>query len=264
MLPLLISHPALERKILPSIVSLVFNFQKRPFHNPLLRRSFQQAVHREELIKLTNWPHLPSYGLSSYTPQSPIPSWAIKFAPDQVTSSLAQLKFDATNFRFHEVGQFPSHFQRPYLSLRNIEGADEIGENLRAQWLKNTGLRIELLPPQRTSNGETLSVPSMHLVEANSNPIYPLELLEQVLRPTGITAGERPKGFEKILDRMASAPDLSALQETLHEAEELLVAKESIVIPLFMRASAVLKSPKLMGLIQTQNGGWNFRKATLD
>lgn len=260
LLSLVADHPALQHEPTLRWVGLAFS-RRRPFSVAKARMALQQAIDRQDILRTLKWPHFATTRLLAGAISNPIASWALKFAPTSARNTLVEMKLVSSDVSrsFSEFG--PTLAPRILLSWENIENAKEIADNLRAQWQKNLKIRTEFLsdtPKPNDDKRKTTSppAPSVMLIERHTDPFSPLQGLESL---DSVVAWHK----DALVGQVKQKDSIESLMILLQEAEEELISKESIVVPLFFFARSVLKSHAVQHLTHSPLEFWDFRATTV-
>lgn len=203
--PQLLPVPSGER------IYLLLDPNQKPLQSPLLRRAFARAFDKSETVQLVKRPLFSLNALSR------------ELAP-------AETRFDAGEAR-HALP-----FDVPKISLSWRESADLgwLAESLQAQWNKNLGVEVELLP-NRLNEGTA--------------PLRLQSWWEDWFEPS----------LPPFVSLPSSAfPDVTGALRSWAKIQRQWQEQENLVLPLFERGRALLKSPDLLPLRVSPVGEWDF------
>lgn len=181
------------------IVSLVFHTQKRPFVQAASRSAFASPLKRAELSRLA-------------FREEPLSDTPPTFAP-QPTRFFRFPVFSSSD-KIDLADRAPFKGARPVLAYGDL---DAVAENLQAQWLVRTGVRIDLV-----------GQPTVFLMRSPVNRLTTLETLTAFQTQ----AHWRDKSFEQAIEGARRAETLADHVARLTEAESILVGRESVTYPL--------------------------------
>jgi len=237
------------------VVALVFNTSKRPFLSPESRRFFEQAIQREEIIRIASpLPNVMATGLLAFSTVSLDQIHPIEFSPTAARDGFTRLKL--------ELGS-----QHATLGWPIGMALEEIAENIQAQALKNLDLKLDIVGGvigYKGARGTTQPAPSLTLVELSVNPFAPDHHLEWFGSQIGETVSHwRSKTFDSALAASRLATTADALHSALKRAEQILVTEDSIVMPLFLRTRISLRNERVRGVHRTILGAWDLHEASL-
>ncbi|MBI4405097.1 MAG: hypothetical protein HY537_13120, partial [Deltaproteobacteria bacterium] len=240
------------------LVALVVNTSKKPFQSAKSRLALQKAINREEMIALLKWNYLPAYRVFAYYASSP-PSWSVKYSQPSARELFAAVHIDPLGLRLIEP--IPILFARPVLQFTHFREAQDTADNIRAQWIKNLDLRVEL------TSAEHLNTPtpaSLGLIELFIDPIDPLSTLE-TFSSTGLTNPYHWKNrtFDLQLHQALAERTMEGMMEQLELAEKILIAQESAFIPLYLKTKTVMVAEHVKGLRQNPIEIWDFRDTSI-
>ncbi len=222
----------------PSVLYLSFRSDKPPFNNTLLRKAFIHAVDRKELAYLAyHDSHLAATG--GFVPPGMVghsPDIGLDYNPDLARNLLTQAGYPAGE-------GFP---QITWLQPTASED-ERIVPYLKSAWRNNLGLDIE---PQSLEWGEfyqRFTSDPAHLTILGWSADYPDP--DNMLRVTfhskeglNLPRWHNPR-FDTLVETARKVSDHENRMELYHQADQILVAQEGVVMPLGYGSARMLVKP---------------------
>ena len=256
----IVGNPMLLTEPTATVVALIFNTAKRPFNQPSVRHAFEQSLERNEILRLMHWPHIiadelvPTPGTTS--------SLSYTFAPKVARELLPESKYDFANGKVNELGQWHS-MPKPTLAAFPNDTEREIAQNLQAQWLKNLDVKVDLVPggPTGKTSSAPPTSPSMALVPLSPDlftTTHGLELFSSQHQDN--RAHWRSKAYDALLASAMESTDPAAISHLLAEAQDFLISKDAVVLPLFYKTRSMLRNAVAQGLRESPLEMWEERQ----
>jgi ABC-type oligopeptide transport system substrate-binding subunit len=260
-LPPIARNPGLTGEPTNEVLSLVFNTARPLLASPNARQAFQSAINPEELVRLVGHNDLPAGQLfppiaatSVWVPQLPLASAKEMLFPPAVDLPVP-----------------PRVSPHPTLAFPKSLISPEVAENIQAQILRSLEIKIELIP---VANWEFVPDDyAMYLAPLTSNPLLPLGPFEPFTgsreRAGNVPWGQRNpshwknRTFDGWLIKAQAANTSTQWMTALQQAQDLLLTKEAVVIPLAIRTRNVLRRPHVKNLVQSPLELWDFSDATM-
>jgi ABC-type oligopeptide transport system substrate-binding subunit len=233
------------------LVALVFNTARRPFQSSMGRRAFEQAIDREELLRLERTPHFPSGTLLPVPPGSSAPSWVVPFNAMKAKELLATV--------IPESEGTPNRLvPRMGLQWTKGENLESVAENLQAQWAKNLEVKVDL--------GEVSSTAaSIYLVKWRIDPTAVVGPLPYFVSDSPENLAHwRYRSFDSLMNSINGSSDLSKSRAWVSQAEAIVVGQESVVHPLYFVARSSLRQPRLKNVVWSPLEFWDFHQAAME
>ncbi len=252
----LAKNPALIGEPNMAVVALVFNATRRPFQNLAARQAFSLSIQREELHHLIDPLALAAADLLAEVPVSPAADWNSAYSPSDARDLLAPFSFKPLAMHPTASGVLRP-MPRPFLGWNPEEVPRSVAENLQAQWAKNLGVHVDILPVGKVAP-EFLSA---EVVLLRNDPLAPTQGLS-FFNETA-PSHWRNKTFEMTLQAALDQKDVPSWQQRLGEAQNLLV-HDAVALPLYQPTTATLRQLNIKGLKQNAIELWDFRDTTMD
>lgn len=196
-------------------IYLLLDPNQKPLQSPVLRRAFARSFDKSETVQLVK---RPLFSLDGLTRE--LPSTETRFEPSEKNRIL------------------PSDVSKIGLSWRENADLGWLAESLQAQWNKNLGVDIELLPNRLNEGTAPLRLQSWR--EDWFNPSLP-----------------------PFVSLPAHAfPDIAGAVRSWTKIQRQWQEQETLVLPLFERGRALLKTPELLPLRASPVGDWDFSSLT--
>lgn len=220
-----------------------FNCTKPPFHDSRVRQAFALVIDRHRIIeKITRGGELYAEsfvppGIPGYQPAAPL-----GYDPERARCLLA------------EAG-YPKGKNFPLTNFIYVDGAisEGIAVELQAMWKQELGISIFLA--RREAKTYLSSMNTLDFNMANSSWIGdyldPNTFLEIFIKGSGNNrTGWSSSIYDQLLMEASVEPDATKRFALLREAEELLIAKETPIVPLYFNMEMQLYDPKKFGGIE--------------
>jgi ABC-type oligopeptide transport system substrate-binding subunit len=234
------------------LVALVFNTAKRPFQNVSARAAFEQAIDRDELIRLERAPHFSSGTLFPLPAGVSPPSWVVTFNASKAKELWESHLPDAETSGSRA-------FPRTSLQWAKGDNLEAVAENLQAQWVKNLELKVELV------EGGAPALQSISLVKWRMDPTSLTGPLDSFVSDSVDNwAHWHYRPFDSLMNLIGNASDLAKARPWVSQAEAILVGQEAIVHPLYFVAHSSLRQPTLKKVAWSPLEFWDFRQATME
>lgn len=238
-------------------IGLLFNTSRKPFQNIVARKAFHQSIQREEPINLLKTHDLPAFGFEGLWTNSPLveaPSWSLKYSPVSAKANF-QNSLQEDSVVSKSSPRPPQSFT---LSYDEFPHAKEVAEDLQAQWLKNLDLKVEIQEGGAAGNS------NLFLTILTVNPYFIGSGIDSFVAGSAKSVTHwHNDAFKSLWDNVATNEDFHELRNALNQAEEIVIAKEAVAMPLYFQTRPVLKRPEVQNLVETPVEIWNFRDTTI-
>lgn len=217
-----------------------FNTQKKPFDNVKVRQAFAHAINRKEIVDLLKGGQLPTTswvpkGMPGYEPDV-----GLKFDPQKAQKLLAEAGFPGgkgfpeTTFMFDTRDDNKLIAEKIQSQWRQV-----LGVNLRAQ---NEDWKVYL-------NRLKVDVPALYRLGWGADYPDPDNFLNLFTSYSGNNYTKwKSKKYDDLIEKAAAEQKMSKRLAIYKEAQQLLLEKDTVMMPLFIDALNVLVSPKVKNL----------------
>ena len=246
------------------LIAAVYNTSKRIFSTIEQRQGFSKNISVDEVARLVGRHDTP---VSHLFPGTEIVSgWTPDLSPSVAKNLLAPFVVIDASTGKSKTSTFNHSNGRLTLSWNRNAIPNGVAENIQAQLQKNLDLKFDLAPlgsPLRDDSTEPDNS-ALTLVSLSLSPLAPVG-------PFEIFASNNPRNparwknkmFDVMLAQAQQSSNLPDWSEKLKEADELIVAREVVVMPLVIRSRNGLRLPQIRNLSQNPIEIWDFRDTTM-
>jgi oligopeptide transport system substrate-binding protein len=257
------SKMSAELTIAPVINSAYYGFTatKAPFDDVRMRLAFSYAVDRQALVDnvtkggvAARWFSRP--GIAAAPTLENSPKLGIGYDPEAAKKSL-QAYLDEKKIT---VDQLPPIT----LLLYQNELVGKVAEAIQQMWEKNLGIRVTITSQEFKNFLETIKNDPPQVYALGWTADYPdaNNFLREVFRSTSGNNFTRWKNetYDKLVDTAAAESELAKRLELYSQAEDILVLKDAVIIPLYWGTRAFLTKPYVERTVSQINGDERFEK----
>lgn len=215
-----------------------FNTQKKPFDDAKVRQAVNMAVDRKEIVTMLAGGQIP---VTSWIPAGMFgyePTKGLEFNPEKAKAMLAEAGY----------GEGKKKFPKIELVFNTNEDHKRVAENIQAQLKRNLGIDIEV-------QNEEWKV-FLNRLKTDPPAIFRMGWLADYPDPdnfmnlmTSYSENNRTKwknsAYDKLIEKAVAELDQDKRKALYSQAQELLVEKETPVIPLFNSVRQLLVSKRL-------------------
>lgn len=214
-----------------------FNVQMKPFDNPLIRKAFNHAIDRNQIVRLLGGGRTP---LLSWVPRGMFgyePEKGLKFDVEEAKRLLKQAGV-----------KDPKELPKITYIFNTSEDLQRIAENVQAQLKKNLGVEIELKNEEWKVFLSTIrsNTPSMFRMGWQADFPDPDNFLNLM---TSYSENNRTKwknaAYDALIEKGAAEPNKAKRKEHYAKAQEILTETDAPVIPLFSSVSQSLVATRV-------------------
>jgi ABC-type oligopeptide transport system substrate-binding subunit/class 3 adenylate cyclase len=230
---------------------LEFSCGYLPFNQRLMRQAFAKSINQRELVHVV-WSDVQKPALGGVVPPGMpghSPEIGLSFDPAAAQDLLRQ-------------AGFKSGTELPRLSLAVLSGFSTTPDYLQASWREHLGVQVQIIrdvPPEDIDAG--LRQGSVQLGLSGWGVDYPdpddiLRVLFHGDSPANFL-GWRNQQFDQWVEQAARLTDQPARLALYHQADRLLVAEDTAVVPLYYQQEYGLLRPgfRLEGAEKIIHGG---------
>jgi oligopeptide transport system substrate-binding protein len=216
---------------------LGFSCHKFPFKNKLLREAFAKSINKDELVQKV-WSNV----------QKPATGGAV---PPGISGHSPEISpsFDpiGAGYLFNQA-RYKSNLDLPSLTLGALSGFGDLPHYLQTSWEKYLGIKVQII--ENISFDEMIKMINQGLVQLTlggwsvdyPDPDNILRALFHGNSPANYF-GWQNKTFDKLVEQAAILTDQQARLKLYHQADKVLVAEETAIVPLYYRqAYGLLRS----------------------
>jgi oligopeptide transport system substrate-binding protein len=226
-----------------------------------MRLAFSYAVDRQALVDnvtkggvAARWFSRP--GIAAAPTLENSPKLGIGYDPEAAKKSL-QAYLDEKKIT---VDQLPPIT----LLLYQNELVGKVAEAIQQMWEKNLGIRVTITSQEFKNFLETIKNDPPQVYALGWTADYPdaNNFLREVFRSTSGNNFTRWKNetYDKLVDTAAAESELAKRLELYSQAEDILVLKDAVIIPLYWGTRAFLTKPYVERTVSQINGDERFEK----
>jgi oligopeptide transport system substrate-binding protein len=230
---------------------LAFSCRFPPFNQKLVRQAFAMSINQQEVVK-TVWSNVQKPALGGVVPPGMpghSPEIGLYFDPRAARQLLKQAGFD-------------SGASLPSLTLAALSGFRTTPDYLQASWREHLGVEVQIMRNMSLEDiAAKMKQGSAQLSLSGWGVDYPdpddmLRVLFHGASPTNYL-GWHNQQFDQLVERAASLTDQQVRLTLYHQADRLLVAEETAIVPLYYQQAHGLLRPgfRLEGAGKIIRGG---------
>jgi len=260
------SDPKLSKELniflSPSTYYYGFNVTKAPFDNVHMRRAFSYAVDRQGLIdNVTKGGQIPARwfsvpGLTAAPTLENSPKLGIGYDPEMAKQEL-KAYLDEKKITADQIPPIT-------LVVNQVEGHVKIAEAIQQMWQETLGVKVELTQQEWKVYLKALETDSPQVWRLGWNFDYPdaNNFLRDVFRSTSSQNYTKWKNaeFDKLVDEAAKLTDPAKRLALYQQAEDILVVKDSAMIPIYWYTRVVMTKPYVVRTYAQGDGDQRFEK----
>ena len=239
-IPAFLSSPDYRKQSLLRGYYYGVNTEKEPFTDRRVRRAFSMAIDRDELPRILKGGEIPT---ASWIPQGMMgynESIGLSYNPENARRLLAEAGYpDGKGFPVIKA----AYNTDPVHTL--------IAENLQAQWKRNLGVEIGLDNQEWKVYLKRLKTDTPVLFRLGWGADYPDPDNFMVLFTTDSGNNNTHWGnprYDDLIARGSVERNLQKRQRIYDEAQQILVEKDAVIMPLFVASQNLLVKPYVDGL----------------
>ncbi|MCC7446462.1 MAG: peptide ABC transporter substrate-binding protein [Anaerolineae bacterium] len=239
-----------------------FNAKKAPFDDARVRRAFSLAVDRKAIVEnVTKGGEIPARwfsrpGVAAAPTLENSPDLGITFDAGAAKKEL-QAYLDEKKIT---VDQLPPITLMSYQS----EAVVKTSEAMQQMWTENLGVKVELATQELKVFLDNLNTDAPQVYSLGWSADYPdaNNFLREVFRSN---SGNNHSGwanaeFDKLVDDAAKETDPAKRTDLYKKAEDILVVKDAVIIPLYWRTRVQVTKPYVERTNSLLNGDERFEK----
>jgi oligopeptide transport system substrate-binding protein len=238
----------------------IFNTKKFPFNNPHLRKAFDLAIDRQDLVSSTSHNFLPA--------STPLPlQHTMNYCEERIYGD-EQKALELFELALQELGLTRSTFPLVSINFVNTPIREKAMLYVTNRWRKlfQIPCRLEgldLHPLITKIIKEDFQIAGMHWKPLIDSPNYTLGTFEQGEMGASPLSWDHPE-YQKLLVKAREELNLAQKVKCLSDAEKLLIT-EAPIVSLFYEKEKYMKKPCLRRILYSKNTGIvDFKYAYID
>jgi oligopeptide transport system substrate-binding protein len=239
-----------------------FNVTKPPFDNVHMRRAFSYAVDRQAVIdnvtkagqEPARWFSRP--GLAGAPTMKDHPNLGIGYDPEAAKKEL-QAYLDEMKITKDQIPPIA-------LVMNQVEGHVKIGEAIQQMWQEVLGVKVELTTQEWKVFLEALQTDSPQVWRLGWNLDYAdaNNFIRDVFYSTSTQNYTKWKSaeYDKLADEAARTTDPAKRTELYAQAEDILIMKEAVIIPIYWYTRVSMTKPYVTRTFSVSSGDERLEK----
>jgi oligopeptide transport system substrate-binding protein len=239
-----------------------FNVTKPPFDNAHMRRAFSYAVDRQSVIdnvtkggqEPARWMSRP--GLAGAPTPKDHPKLGIGYDPEMAKKEL-QAYLDEKKITKDQIPPIT-------LMMNQVEGHVKIAEAIQQMWQEVLGVKVEVSAQEWKVYLATLQSDSPQVWRLGWNLDYAdaNNFMRDVFYSTSSQNYTKWKSaeYDKIVDQAARETDVNKRVELYAQAEDLLISKEAVIIPIYWYTRLSMTKPYVQRTYSVSSGDERIEK----
>lgn len=240
----------------------VFNTQKAPFDNPLVRKAFALALNREPLVKnVVKGGKQPAYawvapGLLNPATGKDFRAEGGNYAAEDAAAAQQALA---------EAG-YPGGKGLPPITLlfNTSELHKAVAEAAQEMWKKNLGVNVTLVNQESKVFLASRQQGDFQLARASWIGDYadPMTFMD-VFKDPGNSARYHNPAYDRLVEQAQATIDQQIRMRAMHDAEKLLF-DDAVIIPIYYTTQPFVAKPHVKGYFWSVLGVADFKAAYIE
>lgn len=240
----------------------VFNTQNAPFDNPLIRKAFLLAMHREPLVKnVIKGGKIPAYAWVS--PGLVNPATGKDFREEGGNYAIED---PALAKKLLADAGYPDGKGLPPVTLlfNTSEMNKSIAEAVQEMWRKNLGVTVNVTNQESKVFLASRARGDYQIARASWIGDYtdPMTFMDVFKDPTNDAKYHNP-AYNQLMERAQSTGDQKVRMQAMHDAEKILF-DDAVLIPIYYSNRPYVVKPYVKGYFWSQLGVADFKTAYIE
>ncbi|BBF44869.1 oligopeptide ABC transporter, periplasmic oligopeptide-binding protein OppA [Lachnospiraceae bacterium KM106-2] len=247
-----------DLKQTPSMVTnyILFNINKKPFDDPKVREALSLAVNRKNICSVigSNNEEATTFIAKNLKSKASDKTWGEE-AGEVISEDIAKAK------KLLEEAGYPNGKGLPELTYTypSMGNEAEVAQVLQSSWEKNLGIKVKLNAEEYEVYVADRQAGKLQFCRMQWTGDYndPATWLNMYTKGSAMNDVKYDNAdYNKLVEQSTAEMDATKRNKMMHEAENIIVAEDYVICPLFTTDGLYLINTKLTNLTPAVMGGY--------